>query len=172
MNGGWSTWLRPRRVAMVAALTAFWCVLWHDLSVANVLAGFVIAVVVMATGAGGPSVGGVRLGPLLALLWMITVDVVTSTITVAIETLTPGDQTEESIVAVPLPAGARAHFLLMTIAITLTPGTAVVDGDVDTGTLYVHLLHHRDRESNQRYVERLNEVAGRALPVREREGVS
>ncbi len=156
---------RPRRLATVAALTATWCVLWGSFSVANLASGFVVAATTVGLGLGTAAVGGVRLGPLLELLWVVAVDLVRSTVDVAVEILTPTDRTEESIVAAQLPLRSRDHFLLLIVAITLTPGTAVVDGDLDTGTLYLHILHDRRRNDTLRHVERLADLACRALPV-------
>ncbi len=156
---------RPRRVATIVSLTAMWCVLWGNVSVANVLSGLAVATTSVALGIGTPAEGGVRLWPLLQLLWLVAVDMVRSTVDVAIEILTKTDRTDESIVAAQLPMRSRDHFLLLIVAITLTPGTAVVDGDLDTGTLYLHILHDRQRAETIQHVERLADLASRALPV-------
>ncbi len=155
----------PRRLATVISLTAMWCVLWGSVSVANVLSGVAVAAVSVGAGIGTAAVGGIRLRPLLALLWLVAVDLVKSTIDVSIEVLTRTDRTDESIVAAHLPMRSRDHFLLLIVAITLTPGTAVVDGDLDSGTLYLHILHDRRRAETIEHVERLADLASRALPV-------
>jgi multicomponent Na+:H+ antiporter subunit E len=67
-------------------------------------------------------------------------------------------------VAVDVPTGARRHVLLLVVVITLTPGTAVVDVDPDTGTLYLHLLHCDRREKTTRHISRLAELTCAALP--------
>lgn len=161
------TMLGPRRLSTIAALTAMWCALWGEVSTANVLAGLIIAVGVVALGVGTPGRGGVRLAPLLQFIGLVLVDLVKSTVGVAYEILTPTDYTDESIVAVTLPLAARDHLLLLVTAITLTPGTAVVDTDPDTGVLYLHLLHDNRRAATLAHVEELTALACRALPVRE-----
>ena len=85
---------------------------------------------------------------------------------VALEVLTPTDRTDEAIVAVPLPTESRRHLLLLIVAVTVTPGTAVIDADPDTGTLYLHLLHSDRRDATVAHVEELAELACKALPVR------
>lgn len=158
---------RPRRVLTVLTLTAMWCILWGTVSVANVASGLVVSAATVGLGLGTSAVGGIRIRPLLSLLWMVAVDLVRSTVDVAVEILTPTDRTEEAVVAVQLPMRSRDHFLLLIVAITLTPGTAVVDGDPDNGTLYLHILHNRRRAETIEHVERLADLACRALPLSE-----
>ena len=155
----------PRRLITIALLVGAWCSLWGSASVANVLSGTLLAVTILAGGAGTPSQGGVRLLPLLRFGGLVAVDLVLATFNVAKEVLTPTDSTEESIVAVHLPAESRRHLLLLVVAITVTPGTAVVDSDPDTGTLYLHLLHHDRRDETIEHIERLAELACEALPL-------
>ncbi len=154
-----------RRLATIVALTAAWVGLWGTISFANVAAGIVVATVVVFSGLGTSGQGSVRIVPLLQFLKLVTIDLVQSTVGVAREILTPTDYTEEGIIAVPVPSHSKNHLLLLTIAITLTPGTAVVDADPDTGTLYLHLLHLERRNETVAHVEALAELACAALPV-------
>ena len=154
-----------RGVAMILVLTAVWCALWQTISAANITAGIVLSTAVLATGVGTPTTGAIRLGPMLRLLWVVFIDLVTSTVDVAREILTPTDYTDEAIIAVEIPREGRHHFLLLIIAVTLTPGTAVVDADPDSGTLYLHLLHAERRDDVVEHVQQLTELACRALPI-------
>jgi multicomponent Na+:H+ antiporter subunit E len=160
----WRAWVRPRRVVMAAGLVAAWCALWGELSWANVLSGLVLAVVVLSIGIGTAGTGGFRIAPLLRFAWLVAGDLVVSTISVAREVLTPTDHTREAIVAIRLPPASRRHLLLLSSAVTVTPGTAVVDVDADTATLYVHILHAGRRHAVEAHVRELAEVACRALP--------
>lgn len=154
-----------RGIAMILVLTAAWCTLWQEISIANVLGGVVLSAFVLATGVGTPTSGAIRLVPLAKLLWVVFVDLVTSTVDVAKEILTPTDYTNEAIIAVEIPAEGRHHFLLLIIAVTLTPGTAVVDADPDRGTLYLHLLHVERRDEVAEHVQKLTTLACQALPL-------
>ena len=153
---------------MLAALTLVWCGLWGEVSVANVAAGLVVAVGVTILGVGTAGRGGIRPMPLLQLLWVVAVDLVRSTLSVAAEIVTPTDHTNEAIIAVELAPESRQHLLLLIIAITVTPGTAVVDADPDTGTLYLHLLQDSRRAETIEHVEKLARLACDALPVNRR----
>ena len=136
------------------------------------LAGVAVGVVVVATGMGPPGEGGLRLGPALRLTGLVAWDLVLSTIQVAREILTPTDHTDEAIIRVDVPADTRSHLLLLVVAITVTPGTAVVDADPDTGALYLHVLHHDRHEQVRSHVRRLAELSCAALPGPSRAEVS
>ena len=157
--------LRPRRVYTIAALVFAWCALWGGPSVANVLSGLAVAVAVSGANLGTDGRGRVALGPLLRFLAFVLVDLVKSTVAVAVEVLTPTDYTDEAIISVRVPAETRRHLLLLIVAVTVTPGTAVVDADPDTGMLYLHLLHAERRDETEAHVVRLAELACSALPV-------
>jgi multicomponent Na+:H+ antiporter subunit E len=158
--------LGVRRLLVVGLLTLAWCALWGRISIANVLSGLVLAVTITAVGVATDYTGGVRFVPLLRFAAMAGIDLVRSTVNVAIEILTPTDYTEESIIAVELPREARHHLLLLIVAVTVTPGTAVVDADPDTGTLYLHLLHHERRDETASHVRELADLACQAFPMR------
>lgn len=157
--------LLPRRLLTLLLLVAAWCALWGAVSVANVLAGLVVAVTVTVLAGVDPSHGRIRLIPLLRFLWLVAVDLVVSTANVAWEILTPTDYTDEAIIAVDTRAETRSHLLMLVVAITVTPGTAVVDTDADTGRLYLHLLHADKADDITAHVRRLADLACRALPV-------
>lgn len=157
--------LTMRRLLTLLGLAAAWCALWQTISFANIAGGLVIATLITGMGVGTETRGSVRLAPLLKLAGIIFADLVSSTVNVATEVLTPTDYTDESIIAVHLPAHAKDHMLLLVLAITLTPGTAVVDTDPDESTIYLHLLHDSRRDETIAHAERLAELANEALPV-------
>jgi len=155
----------PRQVLVALALTTAWCGLWGGPSFANIAGGLVLSILFGVSGIGSNARGSIRLLPFAQMAGLIALDLVRSTVAVAAEILTPTDYTDESIVAVPLPRHAREHLLLLVLAITLTPGTAVVDVDHDEPTLYLHLLHHSRRGETIEHTLRLAELAHQALPT-------
>ena len=159
--------LSLRRVIAVAGLTAAWCAMWGAITVANVASGLVVAVLVSIPMVGTAAVGGVRIVPLSKLAWLVGKDLVASTFSVAYEVATPTDYTDEAIVRVDLPGTSRSHMLLIVVAVTVTPGTAVVDVDPDSGRIYCHLLPGDRAEATAAHVEELAELACQALPVPE-----
>ncbi len=156
--------MNARSLVVVVALVGAWCALWESFSFANVLSGIAVAVpAVMFTGS---QTNGrtIRIVPAIKLVWLVTVDLVMSTVHVVWEILTPIDYTDETIIAVDTQVEARSHLFLLVVAITLTPGTAVVDTDPDTGRLYIHLLHADAEPQVIEHVRRLAELACQAFP--------
>jgi multicomponent Na+:H+ antiporter subunit E len=157
--------LRPRRISSIVTLTLVWCFLWGSFSFAHVAGGVVIGAGIVLLGVGTEAFGSIRPIPLAKLIWIVAIDLIKSTVNVAYEILTPTDYTEEAIVAVDVPLDTRSHLLLLIVAVTVTPGTAVVDADPDRGRLYLHLLHVNRVDSTVEHVLELAELACRALPV-------
>ena len=156
-----------RRLISVATLTAAWCALWGSVSIANVVAGLIIGSLVSLPALGTPGEGGLRIVPLVKFGAMVVWDLVASTFSVAYEVMTPPDNTEEAIVAVDLPGDSRSHLLLLVVAVTVTPGTAVIDVDAAQGRIYLHLLHAERADATAVHVRKLAELACAALPVPE-----
>ena len=154
-----------RRLLSTVMLALAWCALWGSISVANAASGLVVGFLASARLVGTDGTGGIRVKPLLHFGALVAIDLAQSTVSVAREILTPTDYTEEGIVAVDVPPGTRAHLLLLIVAVTVTPGTAVVDADPDTGRLYLHLLHLDRAEDTVEHVLELAELACRALPM-------
>jgi multicomponent Na+:H+ antiporter subunit E len=153
-----------RRAVSVVALTAAWCALWGSPSAANILSGLVVSAAATTLGMPARS-GGVRLGPLLKLIWLVAVDLVVSTAVVVREVLTPTDFTDEAIIAIPIPPAGRVHLFLSYVAITITPGTAVVAAEADASVMYLHVLHADRRDEVEAHVLELFDLAERALPL-------
>jgi multicomponent Na+:H+ antiporter subunit E len=163
--------LTPRRLLTIALLVGAWCALWGSVSIANVMSGTLVAVAATVFSGVDRNAGGIRIVPLLHFVWLVAVDLVVSTVHVAWEILTPTDYTDEAIIAVDTSVASRSHFLMLVVAITVTPGTAVIDSDGDTGRLYLHVLHAEKSDEIQRHVRQLADLACRALPVRSVGGV-
>ena len=154
-----------RRIITVALLAVGWCALWGSVSVANAASGVIVGFLASSRLVGTDGFGGVRLGPLVHFGALVAIDLAQSTVSVAREILTPTDYTDEGIVAVDVPVDTRSHLLLVIGAVTVTPGTAVVDADPDRGRLYLHLLHLSRVDATVEHVIELAELACRALPV-------
>jgi multicomponent Na+:H+ antiporter subunit E len=155
----------PRMLLVIAVLVIAWCGLWEAFSIANVLSGVIVAVIALVIAGASPAGRTVHFGALFQLVWLVLVDLVRSTAQVVWEILTPVDYTDEIIIGIDTSADSSAHLLLLTVSITLTPGTAIVDIDVDTGRLYLHLLHADAAPQVTKHVERLAELACRAFPT-------
>jgi len=163
----WRDLLTVRRVVTLAALVAAWCALWGSISWANVASGLVVGAMALSIGVGGSGRGGVRIVTALRLVGVVAVDMVVSTLAVARAVVVPGERPNEGIIAVPISAPAKHHLLLLFVAITVTPGTAVVAAEADGSMLYLHVLDVERRADVEAHTRKLAELACAALPTPE-----
>ncbi len=138
---------------------------WRSRSGAAVSAGLVYLGVRNRTGMDGVTSGRIDVVALARLGTLVAWDLAKSTVEVTKEVLTPTDHTEEAIVAVTLPPGANHHLLLLVVAITVTPGTAVIDTDLENRKLYLHILHYDGRDEIEAHVKELVRLAFAAFPA-------
>lgn len=156
---------------LVLWLTTLWVALWADLTIGNIVGGVLVAIAVALvarpTGVSGLEAGTLR--PFSALVFGVyfLAGLVSSSIVVAWEIITPGSGLHRAIIAIPMHTTSDALVTLVANSITLTPGTATIDvhehADGSPPTLYVHVLHFRDVESIRRDVLRLERFAIRAF---------
>lgn len=123
-------------------LTVVWVLLWGDLSVANVLGGLVVALVVGFT-LRMPSVHFTGRIHLLSLLYLVAVfvrDLVVASAQVMALAFTPGRVPRSAVVAVQLRSPSDLYITLTAAVTSLVPGSIVVEAHRTTGMLYVHIL--------------------------------
>jgi multicomponent Na+:H+ antiporter subunit E len=150
------------RVAVVVLWSiVVWVALWGDLTVANVLWG------------GSLGLGTLRLLPVthqphrvpvrplpavrfvLLFLWSL----VRASAIVAWEVVTPRNDINEGIVAIPLQTDSPGLVTLLANSVSLTPGTLTLEVRPEPPTLYVHVLHLRAVEDVRADIHHLEEVA-------------
>ena len=148
-----------RLLGMSAAIVLAWMSLWRDISWANLMSGLAIVALLLVTGLLKPTPMPLRIVPFANFIFLVVGDLLKSTWAVVYEVLTPTDYTEEGIIAVDVPPGSCDSFLMLTVAITITPGTAVVDVDREREILYLHLLHLDGRDEVEAHVLELAELA-------------
>lgn len=163
--------MRLSKVLGIVTLAAIWVALWGEVSVANVVFGFVVAIVV--TLAFPPLDGGDRNGirPWAAIVFLarFAVMLVQSTWSVVVEVVRPKLALEQAIVAVPLRTDDPVIVTMVANGITLTPGTLTVDVGPDPGsgegrTLYVHALTLGDVDDLIAGAHELEDLAIAAFP--------
>jgi multicomponent Na+:H+ antiporter subunit E len=138
--------LRGLRWPPVMWLVLVWVVLWGELSVANVLAGIVVAVVASVVFPLPPLQMHVRVRP-LRLAWLVLHflgDVVAASVQVSWTTLQLHRQPQNAVIEVDLRT--RSDFVLTVVAemVSLVPGSLVVEARRSTHTLFLHVLDARD----------------------------
>ncbi|MFD2091600.1 Na+/H+ antiporter subunit E [Blastococcus deserti] len=134
------------QLPLVAWLVLVWILLWGTWSWANLLSGLAIAVVVLVLLPLPPVVGGTRVrpGPLVRFVGHFLVDLVVSGAQVAWWALRPGGAGRGAIVRVQLRADSDLLLTMVAEAISLVPGSLVLDLDREQRQISVHLLHAAD----------------------------
>ncbi|WP_159618086.1 Na+/H+ antiporter subunit E [Ruania rhizosphaerae] len=138
-RGRWD-WLQ--RVPMAVWMTAVWVLLWGHLTVANVLTGVLVSVLLLWVFP-MPRVGfegRVSLIGVVLLTGRLLVDVVRASVSVAIRALRWRQTPHGAVIRVPLRSESDLFLTLTAELTTLVPGSFVVEAHRFTGTLYLHVL--------------------------------
>ena len=156
--------------ALVVWVVVLWVALWGDLTLANVVTGLLVAVVVIGISrpAGSMPMQKTAVRPIAVAVYFATffAALVQSTAIVVREVLTPGSQVDRAIVAIPMHTRSRSIITLVANSITLTPGTATIDeheGPDGTITLYIHVLHVHELDHMRASLSRIERRAGKAF---------
>ncbi|MBO4138849.1 Na+/H+ antiporter subunit E [Micromonospora tulbaghiae] len=131
---------RNRAIA-VTGLVTVWVLLWGTFSWANVLSGLVVAAVLLVVFPLPPVTfaGRIRPVPLLRFVVRFLYDLVVASAQVAwlaVRSRHP----QSAIIAVPLRVNTDLNLTLNAEALSLVPGSLILEADRSTGTLYVHVI--------------------------------
>ncbi|WP_298990942.1 Na+/H+ antiporter subunit E [uncultured Pseudokineococcus sp.] len=141
-----------------------WVLLWGDLSVANVLAGAVLGLLVVLVFPQPPVrfPGAVRPGPVLRLLLTFALDVVRASLQVAALVLSRRTPTS-SVLEVHLRTASLAHLTATAELISLVPGSVVVEVRPGTQSLFVHVIDTPDAAAAERERAAVLELEARVV---------
>ncbi|CAN5711224.1 hypothetical protein BH24ACT13_BH24ACT13_00650 [soil metagenome] len=155
-----------RRLPLFGWLVLVWIGLFGRVS-AGVLVGGVLAatVVVAVAPVQGAPVHRRRLRPVPAARFVgrVLAGVVRSNLTVAREAVTPRSRIHQGFIDVPMAGVSDDVVALVGWAVTLQPGTVLVEVEYDPTVLHLHALHLHDVEAVRREVRELEELAVRAF---------
>ncbi|MGY1717883.1 MULTISPECIES: Na+/H+ antiporter subunit E [unclassified Blastococcus] len=156
------------QLPLLVWLVLVWNLLWGTWSWANLLSGVVLALAVTLLLPLPPVEGGltVRPVPVLAFVGTFVVDLVTSGAEVAWQTIRPRGISRSAIIRVQLRTDSDLLLTIISEALTLVPGSMVIDMDREQRTLAVHILHvedERDIERQRRSVLTMEERVVRAF---------
>lgn len=152
--------------------SAVWVALWGDLSVANVLWGAVLGTVTMVS---VPVVHKahrlpVRVLPMIRFGLVVAWSLVKASAIVAWEVVTPVNDINEGIVAIPLRTTSPGLMTLLANVISLTPGTLTLETRRSPPTVYVHVLHLRHIEDVRQDIHHLEDLVMVAFAERAPDG--
>lgn len=141
----WRVW---QQLPLLVALVVLWMLLWGTVSWISVLSGVLVAVVVTRVFYLPPVELSGRLNPfwLLVFLGRFFFDVVVASFQVAGQAFRPRGVRSSAVIAVDLVTASDFITTLTAIAISLIPGSLVLEVDRDRSILYLHAIGVEDLE--------------------------
>jgi multicomponent Na+:H+ antiporter subunit E len=140
-----------RRAVPVVWLVIVWVLLWGTFSWANVLGGLVVGLVVIALFPlpPAPGRGWVRPWAALVALGRFVRDLVVASLQVSWQSLqaVAGPPIRSSVVAVRLASSSEFVMAMVTEALTLVPGSVVIEARPEERTIYAHVLDAGDADA-------------------------
>jgi multicomponent Na+:H+ antiporter subunit E len=157
----------PWRDRLVAAggLTVIWVLLWGRPSGLNVAGGLLVATVVL-TVFPLPQVtiaGRVHPAGLVHLVVRFLADLVVASVQVALLAFRFGHVPRSAILAVRLRAPSDLNLTLTAEALSLVPGSLIVEVDRAEGVLYVHALDMRHPAEADRFRQGVLDLEARIV---------
>ena len=153
------------RLVPVVWLALVWTLLWGTWSLGNALNGVLAAVLVLVL-LPLPDValgGRVHLGSVLRFAGRFVRDLVLSSVEVAWQAVRPGPQPVSSVVGVELRSGSELLMTLTAEALTLVPGSVVIELDAHRRMLYAHVLAAPDDAAVDAFRKRVLELEARII---------
>jgi multicomponent Na+:H+ antiporter subunit E len=151
-----------RSASRVALLTALWLLAWGEISLANVVSGVAVSVLLLvALPPSDPTSARARIDPVgaLRLGGYVARQLVTSNLLMTREVMRPHPATQPGVIAHHLHLPSEHVVTVMTGVIALSPGTMVADVDPASSTVYVHFLFLDDVDAARASLRRLEQVA-------------
>ncbi|GLU88725.1 hypothetical protein Agsp01_09800 [Agromyces sp. NBRC 114283] len=141
-----------RQLPLLIALVLLWVMLWDHIDVLTVVSGVVLAVTVTRALYLPPVLLSGRFNPWRGLLLGLRMmfDVVFASLQVAFLAVAPWWKPSNAIIAVQLLTRSDLVTTLTAEAISVVPGTVVVDIDRERGLLYLHALGTRTHDDVER----------------------
>lgn len=162
--------MRVRRVAYGAGLTVAWVLLWDRPSLANFLAGALVAALVLVAAPLRPVPPElrrlVRVVPLVRLAAAALHDVVSSNWAVVRQVLSPRVHLRTGVVACPMRTPSAKVFSTVSNILALSPDTTAIQATNDPPTLYIHCLFLHDADKVRRQVAHLEAAVVAAIGTR------
>ncbi|MFG1883100.1 Na+/H+ antiporter subunit E [Micromonospora sp. NPDC049102] len=123
-------------------LVLVWNLLWGDITLANIIGGLLVggAVLLFFPLPSVTFAGRLRPVALLAFAGRFVVELVTASLHVARIAVQPGYRPRGAIIAVQLRVRTDLNLALTAEAVSLVPGTLILELDRESATLYLHVL--------------------------------
>ncbi|MEV0327354.1 Na+/H+ antiporter subunit E [Micromonospora echinospora] len=156
---------RRNLVIAVTGLVAVWVLLWGTFTWANLISGLLVAAVLLAVFPLPPVTFAGRLHPLGLLRFGLRFlyDLVVASAQIAWLAVRFGHEPRSAIIAVPLRVNTDLNLTLTAEALSLVPGSLILEVDRATGTLYIHVLGVRTIEEVEQFRREVLELEERII---------
>lgn len=133
----------------IVVVVVVWNLLWGNVSVANVLSGLLVAILVVAVFPLPPILFTGRIRPvgLARLAFWFVVDLVAASAQVAWLAVRPGPSPRSAVIQVDLFGDSDLYLTMTAEFVSLVPGSVIIDVRRATNTLFVHVVDVRDESS-------------------------
>ncbi|RIV37461.1 Na+/H+ antiporter subunit E [Micromonospora radicis] len=134
---------RRNRIVAMTFLVIVWVLLWGTFSWANVISGLVVAAILLAVFPLPPVTFAGRVHPWGALRFLLRFlrDLVVASVQIAWLALRPRHIPRSAIIAVKLRVNSDLNLTLTAEALSLVPGSLILEADRNTGTLFIHVIN-------------------------------
>jgi multicomponent Na+:H+ antiporter subunit E len=137
-------------------LALAWAALQGEVTLANLLVGYVFGYVILALLARGgvlPRTLTARTAHATELAGFFVRELLRANVRVALDVLRPRTSIRPAVLAIPLDVTTDAEILLLSMLINITPGSVTIDLSEDRRTLYVHVMHMTSAEASRREIK-------------------
>jgi multicomponent Na+:H+ antiporter subunit E len=136
-------------------LALVWAALQGEITLGNLLVGYVVGYGVLALLAKGgvmPVTLASKTVKTVSLAAFFAWELIRANFRVAADVLS-GAQIEPAVVGIPLDVKSDGGILLLSMLINITPGSVTIDLSDDRNTLYVHVMHMRSADETRREIK-------------------
>lgn len=153
------------RISALIALVLVWSLLWGAFTWANLITGLLVASIVLVFFPLPPVTFSGRIRPwgLVVFLTRFFADLVVASVQIAWLAFRLGHRPMSAIVAVPLRVRSDLNLTLVAEAVSLIPGSLIIEADRSTGTLYIHMIGVTGPEDVARFRRRVLQLEARLI---------
>ena len=137
-------------------LALAWAALQGEITLANLLAGYVFGYVILALLAKGgvmPPTLTSRMRHASGLAGFFIWELVLANVRVAADVMRPHTAIRPAVLGIPLDVTTDGEILLLSMLINITPGSVTIDLSKDRRTLYVHVMHMTSVEASRQEIK-------------------
>lgn len=146
-------------VMIVAATALLWSFLWGAATAWNLLVGAVLGMLLLSVmqRTAGRSFGS-RAFALVRFVVRFAYELLVSNVMVALLAFRPRPRFHPHVIGVPLRVESDAAITLLSLTITLLPGTVAMGVSDDRRTLYAHAIAEADPDRSRAGVQRIESL--------------